>query len=70
MRVLKVIAILVVGPLLGVVFGLILGGLLLPPDPSGRGAPGDGFLVMLCAGIGRIDCRICDVGRLELASLR
>jgi len=52
MRLLKVIGILVTGPVLGVVSGLIIGGLLLPPDPTGRGAPGDGFLIMLCAGMG------------------
>jgi len=52
MRLLKVIAILVIGPVLGVVFGLIVGGLLLPSDPTGRGAPGDGFLVILCTAIG------------------
>jgi hypothetical protein len=47
-----VFAILVIGPVLGVMFGLIVGGLLLPSDPAGRGAPGDGFLVILCTGIG------------------
>ena len=52
MRVLKVITILVVGPALGVVVGLIVGGLLLPSDPTGRGAPGDGFLIILCAAVG------------------
>lgn len=48
MRLLKVIAILVIGPLLGVVGGFIVGGLLLPSDP----APGDSFLVIICAAIG------------------
>lgn len=51
MRLLKVIGILVIGPVLGMVSGCIVGGLLLPPDPTGRGAPGDGFLIMLCIGI-------------------
>jgi Co/Zn/Cd efflux system component len=47
-----VIAILVIGPFLGVVCGVIAGGLLLPADPTGHSAPGDGFLVMLCAVVG------------------
>jgi len=52
MRLPKVIGILLGGPVLGVVSGFVVGGLLLPPDPTGRGAPGDGFLIMLCIGIG------------------
>jgi hypothetical protein len=52
MRLLKVIGILLIGPVLGVVSGFIVGGLLLPPDPTGRGAPGDGFLIMFSIGIG------------------
>ena len=54
MRLFKVIGILVVGPMLGAVSGFIVGGLLLPPDPTGRGAPGDGFLIMYCVGIGLV----------------
>jgi hypothetical protein len=52
MRLLKVVGILLIGPVLGVVSGFVVGGLLLPPDATGRGAPGDGFLFMLCIGIG------------------
>ena len=52
MRLLKVIGTLLGGPLLGVVSGFVVGSLLLTPDPTGRGAPGDGFLIMLCIGVG------------------
>ena len=52
MRLLKVIGILLVASLLGLVSGFIVGILLLPRDPTGRGAPGDGILVMFCLGIG------------------
>lgn len=52
MRFLKVIGILLIGPVFGAVSGFIAGGLLLPPDPTGRGAPGDGFLIILWVGIG------------------
>ena len=48
MRLLKVIAIMVIGPSLGVVSGFIIGSRLLPTDPN----PGDSFLVIICAAIG------------------
>ena len=51
MRVLKVVVVMVIGPLMGLLAGFIVAGFLLPPDPSGRGAPGDGFLILLCMGI-------------------
>lgn len=54
MRLLKVIGILVIGPVLGAVSGFVVGGLLLPPDPTGRGAPGDGILIIYCVGIGLV----------------
>jgi hypothetical protein len=51
MKFLKAIAILIFGPLLGILVAFILGGLALPPDPNfvangGHAAPGDGFLVL------------------------
>jgi hypothetical protein len=51
MKLLKAIAILIVGPLLGIVSGFIVGGLALPPDPNfatsgGHTAPGDGFAML------------------------
>jgi hypothetical protein len=55
MRLLKVVGMLLIGPVLGVMSGLIVGAILLPPDPTGQGrAPGDGILIMLCIGIGLV----------------
>lgn len=53
MKIVKAIAILLVGPLLGCIVGCIIAIFLLPPDPNfasngGHAAPGDGFLVILC----------------------
>ena len=44
--------VLVLGPIVGTVIGLMIAGLMLPPDPTGRGTPGDGFVLFLGAGIG------------------
>ncbi len=52
MRILKVIVVMTVGPVLGLLSGFIIGGLLVPPDLSGRGTPGDGILIMACMGYG------------------
>jgi hypothetical protein len=52
MKILKVIGVLIVGPVFGLLLGLVVGSLLLPPDPSGRGSPGDGILVMGCMLVG------------------
>jgi hypothetical protein len=52
MRFVKASFVLVLGPAAGTVIGLMVAGLLLPPDPTGRGAPGDGFALFLGAGIG------------------
>jgi hypothetical protein len=41
MKVLKVLAVLISGPIVGILLGFLLAILLLPPDPSGRGAPGE-----------------------------
>jgi hypothetical protein len=51
MRVVKAIAIVVIGPVLGVLIGSFLGALALRPDPNfvangGHAAPGDGFLII------------------------
>jgi hypothetical protein len=54
-KVLKAIAILILGPLLGVLIAFVAGALALRPDPNfakgGHAAPGDGFLIMLFLGI-------------------
>jgi len=52
MRILKVVGVLIAGPVFGLLLGLVVGSLLLPPDPSGSGSPGDGFLVMGCMVVG------------------
>jgi hypothetical protein len=52
MRVLKVVGVMVFGPLVGMALGFLLGALFLPSDPTGRGSPGDGFLLILTAGLG------------------
>jgi len=51
MKVLKAVAILLIGPLLGLVTAFFLSAVALPPDPNfvasgGHSAPGDGFLAM------------------------
>jgi hypothetical protein len=57
MKIAKAAAILVLGPLLGILLGLIIGALAIPPDPNfvangGHGSPGDGFLIMGCVAMG------------------
>jgi hypothetical protein len=52
MRFAKASIVLVLGPVTGTAIGFIVAGLLLPPDPTGRGGPGDGFALFLGAGIG------------------
>jgi len=51
MKLLKVAAILVFGPVVGVVVALLLGSFALRPDPNfvangGHAAPGDGFVIL------------------------
>jgi hypothetical protein len=47
-KVAKVIAVLIVGPLFGAVTGLVLGIIAMPSQaPSGR-SPGDGILILGC----------------------
>jgi hypothetical protein len=51
MKFLKVLAILLFGPLLGIVVAFVLGSLALPPDPNfvangERVSPGDGFSIL------------------------
>jgi hypothetical protein len=57
MKIVKAAAILVLGPLLGILLGFIVGAFLSPPDPNfvangSHGSPGDGFLIMGCAALG------------------
>jgi membrane protein YqaA with SNARE-associated domain len=52
MKILKVVGVMMFGPMVGAVLGFFLGALLLPPDPTGRGSPGDGFLLILTSGLG------------------
>lgn len=54
MRIIKTLAVLGGFAVPGTAVGFIIGGLLLPPDPTGRGAPGDGFLILYCMAIGLI----------------
>lgn len=47
----KALALLVIGPVLGVFVGFLVGALVLPDDPNfvangGHASPGDGFLVL------------------------
>jgi hypothetical protein len=51
MRVITALAILVGGPILGILIAVVVSGFSLPPDPNfasngGHAAPGDGFLVL------------------------
>ena len=54
MRIVKVVCVLVGCPIIGAVAGFVIAGFLLPPDPTGRGAPGDGFLIIWCVGAGLV----------------
>ena len=54
MKFLQVFAVLISGPIVGILLGFSIAILLLPPDPSGKGAPGDGILMILCMGGGLI----------------
>jgi hypothetical protein len=42
------------GPLLGIGIAFVAAVLLLPSDPSGRGALGDGFLIIGFMGVGLV----------------
>lgn len=51
MKILKALAILLFGPLLGLFAAFFLGAVTLPPDPNfvangGHAAPGDGFVIL------------------------
>ena len=59
MKIAKAAAILVLGPLLGILLGLIVGAFAVRPDPNfvasgSHGSPGDGFLIIGCAGLGLV----------------
>jgi hypothetical protein len=51
-RVAGILAILVSGPIVGALIGLIVAGFQLPSDPTGHGAPGEGLLMILYGGFG------------------
>jgi len=42
------------GPVLGMGITFLAAVLLLPSDPSGRGSPGDGFLIIGFVGVGLV----------------
>ncbi len=50
MRLVKALCVVIFGPIVGAVLGFFVGGILLPPDPTGRGSPGDGLVIFRCAG--------------------
>jgi hypothetical protein len=54
MKIVQIIAVILIGPTVGLILGFFLGSLFLPSDPTGHGAPGDGFLLILTAGVGFI----------------
>jgi hypothetical protein len=43
----KRLTMLAVSPMISALVGFVFAGLLLPPDPTGRGAPGDGFVLIM-----------------------
>jgi hypothetical protein len=47
-RVAKVIAVLIFGPILGLITGFVLGVVAMPSQVPGDRSPGDGFLIMGC----------------------
>jgi hypothetical protein len=61
MKIAKVLAIILIGPVIGLVLGFFVGSLFLTSNPSGQGSPGDGFLLILTAGAGFIVFGICSV---------
>ncbi len=57
MKIAKAAAIMVLGPLLGILLGLVVGAFATTPDPKfvangSHGAPGDGVLIVGCAALG------------------
>jgi len=55
MKIVKVVAVMLLGPLLGILAGVVLALLKLPPNTSDVGrAPGDGFLIMMFAFVGLV----------------
>ena len=54
MKIVKVICILLFVPLLGICIASIIAALLLPYDPTGRGAPGDGIMILGCLVVGLV----------------
>ena len=67
MKTAKAAAILVVGPLLGILLGLMVGAFAIPPDPNfvangSHGSPGDGFLIIGCAALGFVVSVFVSIG--------
>ncbi len=52
MKILKVVCVAVGCFLMGALLGGLVASWLLPPDSTGRGAPGDGILIIWCIGAG------------------
>jgi hypothetical protein len=53
MKIVKVIAIMFFGPVLGILAGFVVGIIAMPTQSADVGrAPGDGFLIMGCAVLG------------------
>lgn len=53
MRIVKVIAIMFFGPVLGILVGFVIGIIAMPTQTADAGrAPGDGFLLMGCIALG------------------
>lgn len=53
MRIVKVIAIMFFGPVLGILVGFVAGIIAMPTQtPDAGRAPGDGFLIMGCVVLG------------------
>jgi hypothetical protein len=52
MKLLKIVSVAILGPLLGAVLGILAGVVAIPTHHSEGRAPGDGFLIIMCAGGG------------------
>lgn len=47
-RLAKVVAVLICGPLLGMVIGIVVGVAAMPPQVPGDRSPGDGIVIIGC----------------------
>jgi hypothetical protein len=68
-RVATIIAIVLSGPVLGILGGFVLGMCLLPADTANTGrAPGDGFMIIGCIALGLfVFVPLSVIGALALA---